>query len=306
VSTPAPHEPTATDATPATPAKPAIPSVIPRKTLIVVGVVAAALWAMAIGSGSASFMITVGVLTAMLLGLLTWGWRLVRKQRKLATLIQGAVESPEARREALASLQAGKNSNKDLAKVYAQAHLMAADDPAAALALLESVPAKKIPVAMQDDFGLLQAQLYLGFGRAKEARPLVDRMNPDNPQRAEVRGMMVAVIAETWARTGSAAEAVELLATANPSAEANEQVKSQLLIAQAHARFGVGNKGAARAAIKQLAAINVELLGRFVAPQFQAHPGLQRLAREEAQRHPGLRRLASGPAGQKQRRGRPR
>ncbi len=272
------------------------------KNLIIIGLVTAVVWAVAIASESLIALIVVGVLTVLLAALLFWAWRMFSKQKSLANLLQGATASPEARREALAALDAQKDS-KELTHVFARAQLVAADDPAAALAMLEPIDLKKVPPAMQDDFALLRAQLLLNFGRAKAARPLVDRINVDNPQRKEARGMMVAVVAETWARTGQPKEALELLDSEDASSQENDQVRAQLLMARAFARFATGKKGAAREALRTLSSIDVNLLGRFLMPQFRVHPGLQRLAREIAQKHPDARRQSAAAA---PRRGRPR
>ena len=269
-----------------------------KKNLIVIGVALAALWAAAIASESIVFVSIVGALTLAAAGVMLWGWRQVRRHRKLADLLQGAADSPEKRRQALAALAADPKAN-ELTNVVARAQLLASDEPAAALALLEPIDIKSVPAAMQDDVALLKSQLLLSFGRAKQARPLVDRINVDSPQRQEVRPLMAAIVAETWARTGSPADANALLDTVDPTEAADDNVRAQLVVARVFARFAAGKKGAARTALKQLAAIDPNLLGRVVAPQFKVHPGLQRLAREEAERHPQLRQPGA-------RRGRPR
>ena len=59
-----------------------------------------------------------------------------------------------------------------------------------------------MPAAMQVDLSILRSQLYLHFGRPKDGRPLVDLVIVDSPHRKEMRNLMVAVVAEAWARTG--------------------------------------------------------------------------------------------------------
>ncbi|MBL9015480.1 MAG: hypothetical protein JNL83_14950, partial [Myxococcales bacterium] len=90
-------------------AGPATPPVggIKRKNLIIIGVITALVWAFAVQTGSTVLMIIVGVLTAILAGVLIWAFRMIRKQRSLVGMLQGATESPEARREALAKLSEG-------------------------------------------------------------------------------------------------------------------------------------------------------------------------------------------------------
>ncbi len=263
------------------------------KTLIIAGLVTAFLWVVAIDSGSVVFISIVGVLTVLALGILYWAWRQVRTTKDLSSMLMGAADSPEKRAAALAKLSSGKKANKQI-NVIARAQLMAADDPKGALELLETIMIKDVAPAMQDDVALLKSQLYLSFGRAQDARPLCDMINVDSPAREANRPLMVGIVAECWARTGSAKEAVTLL----KSVDANSlepQMRAQVLVAQAFARFASGNKGATRAALKQLAAIDVNALGRFIAPQFKVHAGLQRLAREEAQRHPQVRKQQQMP-----------
>ena len=278
---------------PASPAPESAPSPSPqvggfkKKNFVFIGLAFAALWALAISSGSIVFMSIAGVLTLLAAGLAFWAWRMVARHRKLAAVMQGAAESPEARRAALAALAADPKSG-DVTNVLARAQLLAGDNPGAALALLEPLELKSVPPAMQDDMAVLKSQLLLAHGRAKEARPLADSVNLESPQRAEMRPVMVAIVAETWARTGSAAEANALLDSVDGAA-VGDDLRAHLLIARAFARFAAAKKGAVRGALRELAAINPNLLGRFVAPQSKIHPGLQRLAREEAQRHGSLR-----------------
>ena len=56
---------------------------IGRKRLIWIFAIAAIVWAFAINTGSTVFMIIVGVLTALLLGVLGFAWRMLRKQRRV-------------------------------------------------------------------------------------------------------------------------------------------------------------------------------------------------------------------------------
>src|SRR6266540_2259863 len=99
-------QPTDGSAPPAIP--PATPGGLKKKTLGVIGVVTLALWAFAINTGSVWVMGVMGVLTALLIGLLLWGLRLARKQNSLVSLLQGAVDSPEKRRERSEERRVGK------------------------------------------------------------------------------------------------------------------------------------------------------------------------------------------------------
>lgn len=275
-----------------------------KKNLIIIGLIAAGLWALAIVSGSVVFMSITGVLTLIAIGIAIWAWRRLRQQKDLVSLLQGAADSPEKRQAALAQLAADKKSN-DLMNVFARAQLLAAEDPAAALALLEPIDIKTVPPAMQDDVGMLKAQLLLTFGRARDARPIADRINVDSPARQELRPALVAIVAEAWARTGSKQEAKKLLDSVDMNELSGDALPS-VLISRVFVQFASGKKGAARQTLAKLASIDINLLGRFVAPQFKVHPGLQRLAREQAQRSPQARQFQQHPGGGGRRRGRPR
>ncbi len=254
------------------------------------------LWAAAITSQSYIFMGIAGFLSLLAAGLGFWAWRQIRRHRNLSELLQGAGESPEAREQALAKLSADPKADSPI-HIIARAQLLANEKPAEALALLEPVDLKKVSPTMQDDFALLKSQLLLTFGRAKEARPLADYVNVDNPQRAQVRPMTVAIVAETWARTGSAKEANELLDSVDAAELASGDAKPLLLIARVFAHFGAGKKGLTRAALSELAGEDPNLLGRFIAPKSQVTPGLRRLARESFERHGSQRQRRPSRSG---------
>jgi hypothetical protein len=284
--------------TPPTEAAPQAPG-LRKKNLIIIGLIAVAIWAFAIQTGSIILMSIVGVLTLVALGLLVWVLRLARKQKSLVGLLQSANASPEKRREAIAALAAGKDAN-EITHVFARAQLIAVDDPAAALAMLEPIDIKKVQPQMQDDVSLLKAQLYLNFGRTRDARPLADMINVDNPQRQAQRNMMIGVVAEAWGRTGKHTEALELLETVDLAAEQNVQLRAQLLSSRVFARFASGKRTGASQDLKALADIDINFIGKFLMPQFKVHAELQKLARSVAEKHPAMRKMAP-----KQRRGRP-
>ncbi len=264
-----------------------------KKNLVIIALVFAGLWALAISSESLIFMGIAAFLTLVAAGIAFWAWRQINRHKKLAGVMQGAADSPEARKKALAALESEKNPNS-ITNVIARAQLLASDEPSEALALLEPIEIKSVPAGTQDDFALLKSQLLLNFGKPKQARPLVDYVNLDNPQRKEMRPFMVAIVAETWARTGSAAEANEILDSVAPEEVQGTDAGTLLLIARVYARFASGKKGLTRAALGEVAAVDPNLLGRFLAAKGQVHPGLQRLAREAFERK-GSRRKQNRP-----------
>ncbi len=274
-----------TDAAPAPPA-----AGIPRKTWIIIGVIVVAVWAFAINTHNTIVLIVAGVLTALLAGVLLWALRTIRKHRSTVSLLQGAVASPEARREALAKLSEGKDA-KSPTNVFARAQLLAADDdPQGALKLLATIELRSYPPAMQDDVSLLQTQLYLRLGRTLDARKSADVMNLDNPQRKEIRPLAASIAAEAWARTGKPKEALALLDTIELPRKDGEQIALQIRVARVFAKFAANQRGPARAELVALADDDINQLGRFIQPQFRVHPELQKLARSVIEQHPAARR----------------
>jgi hypothetical protein len=270
------------------PPAPKVQGGLSKKRLIWIAVITAAVWAFAINTGSTIFLIIVGILTTVLAALLVFSYRVLRKQRRVVELLQGSTQSPEARRAALAKLSEAKDAGSPV-NVFARAQLQAADDPAGALKLLDTIELKSYPAQMQDDVSLLRVQLCLGLGRTAEARKSADVINLDNPQRAEMRPMASAIVAEAWARTGKSKDALKLLDSIEYPKENREQVEIQARVARIFARFAAGQRGATRNELNALANADPNHLGRFVMPQFRAHPELQKLARAVLQQHPSAR-----------------
>lgn len=274
---------------PDAPQAPAAAGGIPRKTWLWIGGITLAVWAFAINTGSTILLSVVGGLTIVLIVVLLWALRTIRKHKSTISLLQGAITSPEARKEALAKLSEGKDANSPT-NVFARAQLLASDDPQAALKLLGSVELKNYHPSMQDDVSLLQAQLYLRLGRTADARKAADVINLDNPQRKEIRPLAATIVAEAWARGGKPKEALALLDTIELPRKDAEQIALQARVARIFARFAANQRGPARAELAALADEDPNQLGRFVLPQFRVHPELQKLARSVFEQHPSARR----------------
>jgi hypothetical protein len=261
---------------------------LPRRNLTIAGVVLALFWVLAIYKVSWPLIILLAIITLAAAGVLFWAYRLSRKQKGLMSMLEGAVTSPQARKDAINKLTNDKDAN-DPINIFARAQLEAADDPAQGLKTIESLDLKSFPAQIQDDVCLLRAQLHMSFGRYKEALPSADRVFIENPQRKEMRGTMAAIVGEVWSRTGKAAEAVKLLETVDFNKE-KEETRIQLLIARISARFATDQ--GVRRDLEQLAEINPNHLGRFIMPRFKVHPDLQRMAREVAEKNPQIRKMA--------------
>ena len=268
---------------------------IKRKNLVIIAVITLLVWAFTIQTGSTVLLIIVSVLTVALIAVMIWALRMLRKQRGLVSLLQGATDSPDARRDALAKLSADKDAGSPT-KVFARAQLMAQDDPKAALKLLEPIELSKFAPAMQDDVALLKTQLYLGMGRTADAAKAASTMNLDNPERKEIRPYAAAIVAEAWARTGKPKEALALLDTIELPKKNAEQIEIQARVARVFARFAANQRGPARTELTALAAEDVNYLGRFLSAQFRVHPELQKLARQVLEAHPSARKMAKGQA----------
>jgi hypothetical protein len=270
----------------------------PKKVLYWIGGITAAIWAFAISTGSTIFMIIVGVLTLLLAAVLLRAYFFIRKQKNVVGLLQGAATSPEKRKEALEKLEAGKDANEPT-NIFARSQLMAAEDPQAAIKLIETVPLNKFPPAMQDDVSLLKTQLYLGLGRTADARKNADSINLDNPERKQARALAGSIVAEAWARTGKPKEALALLDSIEIPKKDGEQIAVQMQVARVFARFAANQRKQAETELVALSDKDVNLLGRFLDPRFRVHPELQKLARRVLERNPTARKMAKAQAQQR-------
>ena len=119
---------------------------IPRKTWYWIGGITLAVWLFALNTGNTWVLLVVGVLTLALIGAILWALRTIRKHKGTMSLLQGAVASPEARKEALAKLSEGKDAGSPT-NVFARSQLLATDDPQAALQLLGTIELRNYPPA---------------------------------------------------------------------------------------------------------------------------------------------------------------
>ena len=150
-------------------------------------------------------LIVAAVLTLIALGFLIWIWRLTRKSADIAAILKGATDK-EGRIAALEQLRARQApGGKDALNAIAQAQLVAQEDPAEAIRILEGIDIDKAPAMVQDDVRANLAMFYLMTGRARDARELANDIRLDRQPQAKAKAMYAAVVAESFARTKSSA-----------------------------------------------------------------------------------------------------
>jgi hypothetical protein len=215
----------------------------------------------------------VGVLSLLAIGLAIYVWRLTQKQREILDIMKGAQGA--GRKEALERLAA--DSNKDAMKAIAHAQLLAQEDPHAALEVLEGIDIAKAPSVVQDEVRAQRAMMYCFLNRVKDARPLVDEITLERAGDPKVRAKYVAVMAETFARTGKHDEAKKLLDDTKADDPAYVQELGPLLYrAQVYTYSATKNRGLAKKALDALIAIDPNMVAPFV--QKTTKPELQKLA----------------------------
>jgi hypothetical protein len=216
----------------------------------------------------------VGALTVAALGLGVYVFRMMSKQREILDIMKGAGDE-EGRKMALEKLAAG--GSKDALKALAHAQLLAQEDPQRAIEALEAIDIEKAPAVVQDEVRAQRAMMYLFTNRPKDARPLVDEIKPERQPEAKAKAKYVAVIAETFARTGKPDEAKMLLdETKADDARWVAEVGPLLYRAQVYTYMETKNRGLAKKALDALVKIEPNMLAPFV--QKGAKPELQKLA----------------------------
>lgn len=271
------------------PEVPAMPE-LKKTNLAIAAAVIVGVWALVIASESKVALGVTAALTVALAGAAFWVWRFIQKQQALMKIAQKGTSGPEGREAALKELAAA--GDKDVMNVVLRAQLEAQTDPDQALATLDKIDMKKVPALALDQVRGLKAQLLLLNGRLEDAAQLCADIQPSKTQDVPSRGMLAATVAETWARTGKAKEARELLSTISPDDSAYAQAKVPLLIARIFANFAETKNGLVKKDLTALAKENINLLGRFVDPRFKPPPELARMAQEIVMSDPEMQKMA--------------
>jgi hypothetical protein len=223
-------------------------------------------------------LIVAGVLTVVAAGFLLWVWRLTRKSADIAAILRGAKDK-ESRLAALEQLRARQSpGGKDAINAVAQAQLVAQEDPAEAIRILEAIDIHKAPSVVQDDVRANLAMFYLVAGRARDARELANEIRLDRQPQARAKAMYAAVVAESFARTGDPEEARKLLETYDPKDKEYGQVAGMLLRAQVYTYTATKKRGRAREAMEELLEVDPNMVAAFI--QKGTRPELARLAKQ--------------------------
>jgi hypothetical protein len=213
-----------------------------------------------------------GVITIGLAVLVFWMVRQARRAKGVAKLLHN-IDTEDDRRAALEKLT-DKASKKDAAAIFAKAQLELQEDPERALRTLEEIDLNKVMAPVADEARAQRAMIHLMQGQVNLARQLVDNIELKRHQDAKTRAMMVAVIAEAWARTGQAKKGLDTLELIDIEDPDYEPLRPQLLRAFAYAYAYTGKTKEMRRMLRRLLEVDVRLLGGFMMKR--THPLLQR------------------------------
>lgn len=217
----------------------------------------------------------VAVLTTVVIGFGIYVWRMTARSRAILDIMKGATDEG-GRQRALDALS--DSTGKDALKLLARAQILAQTDPNEAQRTLESIDIEKAPTMLQDDVRGQLALLYLRNNRTREARVLADAIRLDRRPDPKSKGLYAAVMAESFARTGSPEEARKLLETYSSDDSAYDEVRVMLLRAQVFTFVALKKLGLARRAMDALVEIDPNILGGFLLKG--SPPDVGKLARQ--------------------------
>lgn len=248
------------------------------KTIAQIGAILAGLWvtaAVAVPFVGYWGLGIVGAITLAALGFGVYVARLTARSRAIVDIMKGATDEA-GRQRAIDALE--ESASKDAMKALARAQLLAQTDPQAATRQLEAIDIQKAPTVVQDDVRAQLALLYLRNNRARDARALAEVMRLDRRPDARSKGLYAAVMAESFARTGSTDEARKLVETYDPADAEGEEVRALLLRARVYTYFALKKRGLARDAMQALGAIEPGMVAAFTTKGHQ--PELVQLAKQ--------------------------
>ena len=217
----------------------------------------------------------VGALTAGAIGFGVYLYTLTQRSRRVVEILKSATDDV-SRKAAIEKLAEGKDN--DALASLARAQLVARDDPKQAMEILEAIDIAKAGAMAEDEVRSNLAYLYLVHNRPKDARPLADALKPERGASKKVKAMYAAVKAETYARTGSAAEAKTIVEAYRADDPEVGELAPMLLRAQVFTFFASKNRGLARNAMRALAIMEPNHLAAFMGKG--TSPDMQTMARE--------------------------
>lgn len=241
---------------------------------VVLWVTAAALWSYA--PGTAFGYVVLGVVGAITLGAIGFGiyvLRLTRRSQGIVEILAQATDA-EGRQRALEQLSAG--DDKDAMKALARAQLVAREEPQEAIRILEAIDIPKAPAVVQDDVRSNLAFLYLLTNRARDARALADDIRFDRQPNAKAKAMYAAVTSEAFARTGKREAALDLIDTYDPDDPEFADVRTVILRAQVFVFAAAKKGGRAQQAMRKLGKADPNMVLQFL--QKGIRPDLQKMA----------------------------
>jgi hypothetical protein len=286
----APTKPQKPAAPPAPPSAPAGVLGPQYRNLAVAGVVFLGLWVMAIASRSTGAMVFLGLLTVALAGFGIYIYRWYTRQKQLMEIAKRGIESPEARKAAIAELTAREKVDGDVTNALMRAQLELQEDPEKAVATLDAIDMKKVPAMMLNEVRGMKAQVYLVKNRVAEAAELADQIQLSQIQQPEVRSVMAATVAEAWARTGNAKKAADIIGLFSPDDPAYASARVPLLYARIFTNFAESKRDLARKDMVAMCKENFQYLGRFMMPNSGVRPELVQMAQEVIQRDDNARK----------------
>ena len=246
---------------------------VPIVVLWVIGGILAGVWTAPVGRA-----VVLGVPALLTVGgvvLVLWALRQTGRAKAVASVLS-QVETAADRKVALDKLDQDFGK-KDPAAIFAKAQLKLQEDPQAALRELEQIDLGKVLPTVADEARAQRAMIHLLIGQVSMAKPLAEGIDLKRHDDARARAMMVAVVGETWARSGQAKRAIESLELYDPDEDTYEQVRPQLWRARAYAyAYGDDVRGMRRA-LRRLADQDARMLAGFLGKK--THPMLQKEAK---------------------------
>ncbi len=223
-----------------------------------------------------------GITATLLLAAFLVRRNFAKSQELGGLLSDGADLSPEQRAERLAKLQ-DRIDKGEAAAIMTAAQLQMQEEPRDALVTLEKANLEKGPKMIAHQVRGMRAMIHLNLGELNAARGLADDIDLAKLPDPKSRAHLVGIIAESWARSGNAIEANELLDKYDPEQDEFQDVRLQLLRARVFASAHKNDLKQMRSNLKKMEEISPQLIALFVG-QKRVHPLLQKEAKKRLEK----------------------